>query len=219
MELEHANRVATMGQLTASIAHEVKQPIAAMIGNAETALLWLTRQPPDLEESRRLLARIIKDGHRASNVVDRIRDLIKRVPPRIERVEINEAISEVIEFARGETMRNCISVQTHFTEGLPAVEADRTQLQQVILNLIINAVQAMGQDGQDRRELLVSTSMEGSNGVLVSVRDSGPGISPANVGRAFDPFYTTKPGGMGMGLSICRAIVEVTEDSCGPRQT
>ena len=208
MELTHANRVATMGQLTASIAHEVNQPITAMIGNAQATLRWLTHQPPDLEEVRRLLVRIAQDGYRATNVVGRIRDLIKKAPPRIERVEINGAIAEVIELTSGETTKNRVAVQMQLADGLPAVEADRTQLQQVLLNLIINAVQALSEGSQDHRELLISTSMDGSSDVAVSVRDSGPGISPEQLERLFDPFYTTKPGGMGMGLSICHSIIE-----------
>jgi PAS domain S-box-containing protein len=206
--LAQVMRVTLLGELTASIAHEVNQPITATIGNAEATLLWLRRRPPDLDEARQLLARIVKDGHRALNVVGRIRDLIKKAPARIEHLEINAVISEVLEFTRGETMKHSISVQTRLSEGLPLIRADRTQLQQVILNLIVNAVQALSQDGLDQRELVVSTSMNELNDVLVSVRDSGPGISPENVGCLFDPFYTTKPGGMGMGLSICRSIVE-----------
>ncbi|MGY8665150.1 ATP-binding protein [Bradyrhizobium sp. UFLA05-109] len=208
MQLAHANRVATMGQLTASIAHEVNQPITATIGNAEATLRWLARQPPRLDECQQLLARIIKDGQRANNVVGRIRDLTKKVPPRMERMEINGVIGEVIELTRGEAMKSSISVQTHFAEGLPVVKADRIQLQQVVLNLIINAVQALSDGGKGPRELAISTSISGPDGVLVSVRDSGPGISPENLERLFDAFYTTKPGGMGMGLSICRSIIE-----------
>ncbi|GLR85263.1 trifunctional serine/threonine-protein kinase/ATP-binding protein/sensor histidine kinase [Bradyrhizobium iriomotense] len=206
-ELAHANRVATMGQLTASIAHEVNQPITAMIGNAEASLRWLARRPPDLAEVRQLLERIAKDGRRVGNVVDRTRNLVKRAPLRTERVEINAAIDEVIELTRAEATKSHISVRTQFAEDLPPVGADRTQLQQVILNLIINAVYALN-DNEARRELLISTSTDGSGGVLVSVRDSGKGISPEQLERLFDPFYTTKPGGMGMGLSICRSIIE-----------
>jgi PAS domain S-box-containing protein len=208
MELVHANRVATMGHLTASIAHEVNQPITAMIGNAEAMLRWLAHRPPNLEESRQLLARIIKDGYRASNVVGRIREHIKKAPPQMERIEINAAIGEVIELTRGEAMKNLISVRTQLSEDLLFVEADRTQLQQVMLNLIINAIHALSESGQEPRELLIGTSMDGSNRMLVSVRDSGQGISPEHVGRLFDPFYSTKPDGMGMGLSICRSIIE-----------
>jgi PAS domain S-box-containing protein len=208
MELAHANRVATMGQLTASIAHEVNQPIAATKVNAEAALRWLNRDVPDLEEVRQILARIVNDGDRAGNVVSRIRDLVKKAPPRMEPLQMNEAISEVIELTWGEATKNGVSIQTRFAERLPAVKADRTQLQQVILNLILNAIQAMGESGMALRELQIGTEANGSDNVLVSVRDSGPGIRPESLDRLFDPFYTTKPGGMGMGLSICRSIIE-----------
>jgi PAS domain S-box-containing protein len=208
MELAHANRVATMGQLTASIAHEVNQPIAATKVNAQAALRWLNRDAPDLEEARQLLARIVNDGDRAGNVVSRIRHLVKKAPPRMEPLHMNEAISEVIELTRGEAIKNGVTVQTQFAESLPAVTGDRTQLQQVILNLILNAVQAMSQRDLSLRELWISTSASGSDGVLVSIRDSGPGILPESLDRLFDPFYTTKSGGMGMGLSICRSIIE-----------
>jgi signal transduction histidine kinase len=197
-----------MGQLTASIAHEVNQPIAATKVNAQAALRWLNRDVPDLEEVRQLLARIISDGNRAGNVVSRIRDLVKKVPPLMEPLYMNEAISEVIELTRGEAIKNDISVQTQFAESLPAVTGDRTQLQQVILNLILNAVQAMSESGLALRELQISTEANSADGVLVSVRDSGPGIRPESLDRLFDPFYTTKSAGMGMGLAICRSIVE-----------
>ena len=207
-ELAHANRVATVGQLTASIAHEVNQPIAATKVNAEAALRWLNRDVPDLEEVRQLLARIANDGDRAGNVVNRIRDLLKKAPPQMETLHVNEAISEVIELTRNEAMKNGVSVQTQLADSLPAVKADRTQLQQVILNLILNAVQAMSEGDLTLRELRVSTSANGSGSVLLSVRDSGPGIRPQNLDRLFDPFYTTRSAGMGMGLAICRSIVE-----------
>jgi PAS domain S-box-containing protein len=207
-ELAHANRVATVGQLTASIAHEVNQPIAATKVNAEAALRWLNRDVPDLEEVRQLLARIANDGDRAGNVVNRIRDLLKKAPLQMETLHVNEAISEVIELTRNEAMKNGVSVQTQLADSLPAVKADRTQVQQVILNLILNAVQAMSEGDLTLRELRVSTSANGSDGVLLSVRDSGPGIRPQSLDRLFDPFYTTKSAGMGMGLAICRSIVE-----------
>lgn len=208
MELAHANRVATMGQLTASIAHEVNQPIAAIVGNAEATLRWLAHQPPNMEEARMLLGRIVKDGRRMSDVIGRIRDLINKAPPRIERFGINSTISEVIELARGEVTKGGVSIRTFFAEGLPVIQADRTQLQQVILNLIVNAVQALDQNVLEPRELSVGTETDESNTVLVSIRDTGPGIGSDNLGRLFDPFYTTKTGGMGMGLSICRSIIE-----------
>jgi signal transduction histidine kinase len=207
-ELAHVNRVMTMGQLTASIAHEVSQPIAATATSAEAALRWLDRQPPNLEEARQALAGIAKDSYRAGDVIGRIRELIKKAPSRKDRLEINQAIREVIELTRGEAVKNGISVRTELADGLPLIEADRVELQQVILNLIINAVEAMRAVSEGERELLISTGKAEPGGVLVAVQDSGPGLAPATLERVFDAFYTTKPGGLGMGLSICRSIVE-----------
>ena len=208
MELEHANRVATMGQLTASIAHEVKQPIAATVTDAEAALRWLGGRPPDLEEVRPALSRIVKTGHRAGDVVDRIRALIQKAPPREDWLGINAAVREVIELTRGEAVKNGVSVQTDLADGLPLIRGDRVQLQQVMLNLIVNAVEAMSCVSEGARELQISTARDAQGCVLVAVRDSGPGLAPASLERLFDPFYTTKPGGLGMGLSICRSIIE-----------
>jgi C4-dicarboxylate-specific signal transduction histidine kinase len=208
MELAHANRVATMGQLSASIAHEVNQPIAATVTNAYAALRWLDARSPDLGEVRQALGRIVKDGNRAGDVIGRIRDLIRRAPPRKEGLAINEAILEVVALTRSEAVKNGVSVQTQLSEGLPLIEGDRVQLQQVILNLIINAVEAMSSAGEGSRELLISTGKTSSDDVLVAVQDSGPGLAPASFERLFEAFYTTKPGGLGMGLSICRSIIE-----------
>jgi C4-dicarboxylate-specific signal transduction histidine kinase len=208
MELAHANRVATMGQLTASIAHEVKQPIAAAVFSAQAALHFLARRPPDLGNVRETLEAIVETGHRASDVVDRIRALIKKAPTRNEPIEINEAILEVIELTRGEAVKNGISAQTDLADGLPPIDGDLVQLQQVILNLIMNAVEAMSGVSDGTREMLISTGMSESGGVLVAVRDSGPGLAPATVERLFEAFYTTKPSGLGLGLSICRSIIE-----------
>jgi C4-dicarboxylate-specific signal transduction histidine kinase len=208
MEVAHANRVATMGQLTASIAHEVNQPIAAAVTNAQAALRWLAARPPDLEEVRLALHAIAKDANRAGDVIGRIRDLVKKAPPRKERVDINEAIREVIEVTRGEAVKNGASVQTALGEGLPLIEGDRVQLQQVVLNLIVNAVQAMGGVAAGPRELFITTTRAEPDGVLVAVKDSGPGVAPASLERLFDAFYTTKSEGLGMGLSICRSIIE-----------
>ena len=197
-----------MGQLTASIAHEVSQPIAATMTNAEAALLWLAREKPDLNAAQRAMTRVVKDGIRAREVIGRIRDLIKRAPPRMGRLEINEVMREVIEFTRSEAVKNRVSVRTELADGLPPVPGDRVQLQQVMLNLVINAIEAMSEGDDGARELLISTAKPEEGGVLVAVRDSGSGLAPAALECIFDAFYTTKPSGLGLGLSICRSIIE-----------
>jgi C4-dicarboxylate-specific signal transduction histidine kinase len=211
MELAHANRVATTGQLTASIAHEVNQPIAAAVTNAQAALRWLDARPPDLDEVRQALARIVRDAHRAGDVIGRIRNLIKKAPPRTNSVDMSEAVREVIELVRGEAVKNGVSLQMELGKGLPLIKGDRVQLQQVALNLIINAVQAVGAVADGAREVLVTTVQADPDGVLVAVKDSGPGLASASLERLFEAFYTTKPGGLGMGLSICRSIIEAHE--------
>jgi PAS domain S-box-containing protein len=208
MELAHANRVATIGQLTASIGHEVKQPITATATNAAAALRWLGAQPPNLEEARQALDRIVNDAMRAGDIIGRIRALIQKAPPRKHSVDINEAIREVIELTRGEAVKTGVSVQTHLADGLPLIHGDRVQLQQVNLNLIINAIDAMSGIAEAPRELLITTGQAESGGVLVAVRDSGPGLAPTTLERLFEAFYTTKPSGLGLGLSICRSIIE-----------
>jgi C4-dicarboxylate-specific signal transduction histidine kinase len=207
-ELAHVNRVTTTGQLAASIAHEVNQPIAAAVTNAQAALRWLGAQPPDLEEVRQALGRVVKESNRASDIIGRIRTLIKKAPPRKDSLEINEAILEVIALTHGEVVKSGVSVQTQLAEGLPLIQGDRVQLQQVIINLIINAIEAMSGVSEGSRQLLIGTRKDASGRVLAAVQDSGPGLSQESFGHLFDAFYTTKPGGMGMGLSICRSIVE-----------
>ena len=208
MQLAHANRVMTMGQLTASIAHEVNQPIAATLANAQAGLHWLGTETTNLDEARRAFSRIIREVERAGTVVGRIRSLIKGAPRRDERVDINMAIREVVELTHGEAVKNAISVQTDPAEGLPLVPGDRVELQQVILNLILNAVEAMSELSEGPREMLITTSNTESGDVLVAVRDSGPGLAPATLENLFKAFHTTKPNGLGLGLSICRSIVE-----------
>jgi PAS domain S-box-containing protein len=207
-ELAHANRVTTMGQLAASISHEIKQPIAATAANAQAGLRWLSAQPLNLEEIRQSFDRIIKDAMRAGDVIDRIRGLVKNAPPCKERLQANETILEVIALVRGEAQKNRVSVRTRFAESLPTVEGDRVQLQQVMLNLMMNAIEAMSAVDDGRRELVTSIDKDESGGVLIAVSDLGPGVPFENVERLFEPFYTTKATGMGMGLSICRSIIE-----------
>jgi PAS domain S-box-containing protein len=207
-ELAHANRVATMGHLTASIAHEINQPIGAAITYANAALNWLRPQSPNLAEARCALGHVVEAGIRGGTVIDRIRALSKKAPPRKERVDINEAVLEIVELTRGEMTNNAVSVKLQLAESLPAVQGDRVQVQQVILNLLINAIEAMSAMSEGPRELLISTGESEPGDVLVAVRDSGPGLAPESADRLFESFYTTKPGGLGMGLSICRSIIE-----------
>ena len=208
IQLAHANRIATMGELAASLAHEVNHPIGAMLMNAGTALRWLAASPPNLDRAKRLIDRIISDGNRAANIVGRIRDFVRKVPTERESVDINEIVFEVIRMTRGEMFTNGVVVQTKLTDGLPRIRADRVQFQQVILNLIMNAIEAMSEIGEGPRELLIRTDETASEGVLVTVADSGPGLSPEGFERLFETFYTTKPSGLGMGLPICRTIIE-----------
>jgi PAS domain S-box-containing protein len=211
MALAHANRVATMGQLSASIAHEINQPIAAAITYAKAGLRWLRAQPPELEEVREVLSSIVETASRADDVISRVRALFKKEPRGHESLEINEAILEVIALIRSEAAKNGVSVQTELAERLPAVCGDRVQLQQVILNLLINSIDAMSGKSEGPRELLISTKKDDPDGVFVAVQDSGPGFAPESGGRLFEAFYTTKPDGLGMGLSICRSIIEAHE--------
>jgi signal transduction histidine kinase len=171
-------------------------------------LNFLHKQPPDLGEVSEALGCIVNDADRAGAIIDRMRDQIKKAPPRKDRFDLNEAINEVIVLARGAITKDAVSVQTHFTEALLPVQGDRVQLQQVILNLILNAVQAMSSVEDGPRDLSITTEQDRTNGVLVAVRDSGPGINPEHLERVFEAFYTTKSGGIGMGLSICRSIVD-----------
>jgi C4-dicarboxylate-specific signal transduction histidine kinase len=203
--LAHANRVAIRGQLSASIAHEVIQPIGATVSNAQAALRLLGRQPPDLEEARQALAQIVRDAIRAGDILQGIRALMKKAPSRSELLDINETIREVIELTRSEAVKSGVSVQMKLAEHLPLVQGDLVQLQQVMLNLIINAVEAMSPHAAGARDLLIHTAKTRSGGVLVAVHDSDPGMDPTNLERIFDAFFSTKADGL--GLSICRAII------------
>jgi PAS domain S-box-containing protein len=206
-DLAHMNRLSMMGELAASLAHEITQPIATARNNASAAMRFLDRRPPDLGEVREALACLVDDADRAGDIIDRIRDHIQKAPPRKECFDLNEAINEVIGLARSAIVKNRVSVQTRLAERSLAIHGDRVQLQQVLLNLILNAVEAMGAVEAGARELLISTEQD-PTGVLVAVRDSGPGIDATHLERVFEAFYTTKSSGVGMGLSICRSIID-----------
>ncbi|MGY8662939.1 ATP-binding protein [Bradyrhizobium sp. UFLA05-109] len=222
MQLAHTNRVVTMGELSASITHEVNQPIAAARNNVIAALHFLDRNPSDLREVREALAAALKDADRVGAIVGRMRALMQKASPRLDRVDMNEALQEVIDLTRGEALKNGISVESQLAKGLPIIAGDRVQLQQVALNLILNALQAMGAVSEGARQVLITTHQIELNDLYVGVQDTGPGLSPETLSRLFEPFYTTKPNGMGMGLTICRSIVEahggrLWVSACQPR--
>jgi C4-dicarboxylate-specific signal transduction histidine kinase len=197
-----------MGQLSASIAHEINQPIAGIITNANAGLRWLSAQQADLDEVRQALRRIVRDGTRAGEVIGRIRALVKKVPPCRELfLDINQAIREVIALTQTETQRNAVRLQSRLADDLPLVSADRVQLQQVMINLIINAIEAMAGAGDGPRELTIVSGIDDAD-VVVEVQDTGPGLDPEKLDRLFQSFYTTKPDGIGMGLAISRSIAE-----------
>ena len=206
-DFAHMNRVSMMGELAASLSHEITQPIASARNNARAAQNFLDNQPPDLSQVREALSCVVGDTDRAGDIIDRIRDHIKKAPPRKAQFDLNEAINEVIVLGRSAIIKNGVSVQTRLSEGLFPILGDRVQLQQVVLNLILNAAEAMGSVEAEPRDLLISTEQH-HTGVLVAVRDSGPGIDPAHLDRVFEAFYTTKSRGVGMGLSICRSIID-----------
>jgi signal transduction histidine kinase len=197
-----------MGAMTASIAHEINQPLAAIAANANAGLRWLSRSTPDLEEVHAALKRINNDAHRASEVIQGIRSIFKKAPQQGALVDINDVVLEVLALVHGELINHRISATSDLLQDLPPVRADRVQLQQVILNLITNAVEAM-RTVQDRpRVLNVTSQLHEPNGMLITVQDTGPGIDPDRRDRIFDAFFSTKSSGMGMGLFICRSIVE-----------
>jgi signal transduction histidine kinase len=197
-----------MGELTASIAHEVNQPLSAVITNANASLRWLAAPIPNLDEVRQAIGRIARDGNRASDVIRRIRALVKKGDTEKTPLGINELIEEVVSLAHSEIEKSGVMLQLNLARGLPPVLGDRIQLQQVVVNLVMNGIEAMNAVTDRRREMLIRSSPHESDKVLVAVQDSGVGIDPAKLAKIFDPFYTTKSQGMGMGLAISRSIVE-----------
>ena len=207
-ELAHVTRVTTLGELAASIAHEINQPLAAIVADTNASLNWLARDPPDLDSVRETLAAVVKDGHRAAEVIQRIRELARKTDPQRAPVDVNDVVRDVIPLVRTELLTQGATVRTELADEPLRVAGDRVQLQQVVLNLIMNGIEAMSAVDDRPRELLVRSCHEGAGQVLVTVRDSGVGLDPRSVDRLFDAFFTTKAGGMGMGLSIARSIVE-----------
>jgi PAS domain S-box-containing protein len=206
-DLAHVNRVSMMGELTASLAHEILHPIATARNNARAAMRFLDMNPPNMAEVKEALACVVRDADRGKGIVDRIRDHIKKAPPRIDCFDLNEAIKEVIGMVHAPIEKNRVFVRTHLMQGVPSVRGDRVQLQQVMLNLILNAIEAMSSVEGGTRELSISTKQDHTSDILVAVQDSGPGVGPEHLEQVFAPFYTTKSSGIGMGLSICRSII------------
>jgi C4-dicarboxylate-specific signal transduction histidine kinase len=205
--LAHVSRVTILGELTASLAHEVNQPLAGIVSSADACLHWLAAQPPNVDKARRAIERILRDAKRASDVVARVRNLAKKAPLQRTWVDINETVEETISLATRELSQNNVSLETQLAENLPQILADRIQLQQVILNLIINACEALTAADDEFRKLSISTARE-MDGVALTVRDTGVGIDPQQIETVFEAFHTTKPGGMGMGLAVSRSIIE-----------
>ena len=207
-ELARVSRVTTLGELTASIAHEVNQPVGAMVTNAAACVRWLAAKPPEMAEAKAALANIVADGKRAGEVITRIRALTRREAPRMELLDVNRKVREVLALAEHELKTHDIVLRTELAPTLPSVAGDRVQLQQVLLNLIVNAIEAMSGVDDRARELTIVTAAKEPGGVVVEVRDSGPGLDKKDAERVFEPFYTTKAQGIGIGLSISRSIVE-----------
>jgi signal transduction histidine kinase len=203
-ELAHVNRISTMGELLASISHELKQPITASVLNAGSALLWLKHDPPNVSEAKETTNKIIESGKLAGEIIDRLRSLYTKALPKREPLVLNKVIGEMVEMLRGEAMRYGVSVRANLARNLPSVSADRVQIQQVLMNLMLNGIEAM----HDTGGVLTVKSQSEDGQIEISVNDTGPGLPPGEAGRIFDAFFTTKPQGSGMGLAISKSIVE-----------
>jgi C4-dicarboxylate-specific signal transduction histidine kinase len=206
-ELAHVTRVMTLGELMASLAHEVNQPLAAVVTNAQACLRWLALETPRPDEARAAVERIVRDSNRASEVIQRIRAVVKKSEPQMVALDINDVIREAISLEQREMLNRRVSLRTELASALPPVLGDRVQLQQVVINLVMNALEAMAPVTDRPRDMLIRSQQEDANEVLVAVRDSGIGIDSENAERLFNAFFTTKPTGMGMGLSISRSII------------
>ena len=207
-DLARLSRVLSMGELTASIAHEISQPLTAVVTNGDACLQWLSTNPPNLEKARQSTEKIIQDGTHAGVVVARIRALFKKEQPIKDWVNVNETIQELVEFLRHEASSRHISIGTQLIPSMPLLHVDRIQLQQVVLNLVVNAMDALADAARGKREIVIRSSTSGDNEVLVSVEDCGPGLNPETIDKIFDSFFTTKVQGIGVGLSISRSIIE-----------
>jgi C4-dicarboxylate-specific signal transduction histidine kinase len=207
-ELERVARLTAMGELTASIAHEINQPLAAIVSQGGAGLRWLNRDAPELDEARDAFARVVNEGQRAADVIRGLRSLAKKSGPQLTTLDIDDTIREVLSLANGEVQRHGVTLRTDLAVGDQPVVGDRVQLQQVLLNLILNGIDAMKAVTDGTRELGVSSALAGPDGVLISIEDSGPGLDPTVAQRIFEPFVTTKPDGLGMGLSICRSVID-----------
>jgi C4-dicarboxylate-specific signal transduction histidine kinase len=204
-ELAHVARVATLGELTASIAHEINQPLGAMVNSANACVRWLAAQ--NLERAQQSAVRVVAEGQRAADIIDRIRALAQKAPAHKDWLDLNALIRDVLALARSEVHRHRVVVATHLAEEVPLVWADRIQIQQVLLNVLSNALEALSGIGDGPREVVVRSELDAAQGVLVTVRDSGPGLDPQHLDRLFEAFYTTKPHGLGLGLAISRSII------------